>query len=83
MAFIAGFLLDGKKCKRLYGHNYEPHFCVYAIDIIICILILALLVTQAFMVKFICHYREVHIYSSGILVPSRRIGSKIQKTINI
>ena len=51
MAFIAGFLLDGKKCKRLYGHDYKPDFCVYAMDIILCIIIGALLVSQGFMVR--------------------------------
>lgn len=51
MAFIAGFLLDGKKCKRLYGHNYKPHFCVYALDIILCLIILALLGSQGFVVS--------------------------------
>jgi len=50
MAFIAGFLLDGKKCKRLYD-NYDSHFCVYALDIILCLIILALLGTQAFVVS--------------------------------
>ena len=51
MAFIAGFLLSGKKCKRLYGHDYSPHFCVYALDIILCLIIAALLVSQAFVVR--------------------------------
>ena len=53
MAFIAGFLLGGKKCKRIYGHKYKTHFCVYALDIIMCLIILALLVTQSFMVKLL------------------------------
>ena len=51
MAFVAGFLLDGKKCKRVYGHDYEPHFCVYAMDIILCLIIAALLGSQGFMVR--------------------------------
>lgn len=51
MAFIAGFLLSGKKCKRLYGHDYSPNFCVYALDIILCLIIAALLVSQAFVVR--------------------------------
>ena len=51
MAFIAGFLLDGKKCKRVYGHKYDPHFCIYAVDIILCLIIAALLASQAFVVR--------------------------------
>ena len=50
MVFIAGFLSD-KKCKRLYGHKYKSDFCVYAVDIILLLIILALLGSQGFMVK--------------------------------
>ena len=69
MAFIAGFLLDGKKCKRIYGHKYKSHFCVYAVDIIICFIILALLGTQAFMVKIL-----VLLMPSNCIVIIRYIG---------
>jgi len=51
MEFIAGFLLSGKKCKRIYGHDYNPDFCVYAVDIILCLIIAALLASQAFVVR--------------------------------
>lgn len=74
MAFIAGFLLDGKKCKRVYGHDYGPHFCVYAVDIIICLIILALLGTQAFMVYWYRQgeldpkFRKLLIYNGVVLI---------------
>ena len=72
MVFIAGFLLDGKKCRRIYGHKYQPHFCVYAVDIILCILILGLLGSQAFMVKLMLILLPLSITcdNSGILVSS-------------
>lgn len=51
MAFIAGFLLSGKKCKRLYGHDYNTNFCVYGVDIVLLLIIGALLGSQGIMVK--------------------------------
>ena len=56
MAFIAGFLLDGKKCKRVYGPNYQTHFCVYPVDIVLLLIIGALLGSQGFMVSAILLY---------------------------
>ena len=78
MAFVAGFLLDGKKCKRVYGHKYEPNFCVYAMDIILCVIIGALLVSQGFMVRgcFTIIYcivvTQVYWYRQGELDPKFR-----------
>lgn len=80
MAFIAGFLLDGKKCKRLYGHDYKPDFCVYAMDIILCIIIGALLVSQGFMVSsyvllciiYCIVVTQVYWYRQGELDPKFR-----------
>ena len=76
MAFIAGFLLSGKKCKRLYGPDYGPNFCVYAVDMILLVIIGALLASQAFVVRQqfgVVHF-NVLCNITGILVSSRGIG---------
>ena len=49
MAIISSLLLSHNKCLRLYRH--DAPFCIYGVDIAMCVVIIMLLVPQILMVR--------------------------------
>ena len=50
MAFISSLLLNSQKCQRLFQVE-NTAFCIYFVDIILCVVIIALLVPQIVVVR--------------------------------